>query len=75
MLSTSIQLRVERYASSNTFRICKHLAVSVKPTISSGEHTFINGKSESLANCAASAVFPEFGGPSNNTDTNPIGTN
>lgn len=54
-----------------TFRICKHLAVSVNPTISSGEQTFMNGKSESFANCAAKAVLPEFGGPSSNTDTNP----
>lgn len=54
-----------------TFLICKHLAVSVKPTISSGEHTLINGKSEFLASCAAKVVFPAFGGPSKSTDTKP----
>lgn len=49
----------------------KHLAVSVNPTISSGEHTLTNGKSDSLASCAAKAVFPELGGPSIKTDTKP----
>lgn len=54
-----------------TFLMCKHLAVSVKPTISSGEQTLMNGKSEFLASCAAKAVFPAFGGPSRSTDTKP----
>lgn len=54
-----------------TFRMCKHFAVSVKPTISSGEHTLMKGKSEFLANWAAKAVFPAFGGPSSSTETKP----
>lgn len=40
-----------------------HLADSVYPTMSSGEQTFTNGKSEFLASIAARAVFPAFGGP------------
>lgn len=44
----------------------RHLDDSVKPTMSSGEHTLTNGKSDIFASCAARAVFPEFGGPSNN---------
>lgn len=40
-----------------------HLADSVKPTMSSGEQTLINGKSEFLASIAANAVLPAFGGP------------
>lgn len=33
--------------------------------------TLMNGKSEIRASFAASAVLPEFGGPSNRTDTKP----
>jgi hypothetical protein len=54
-----------------TFRIERHLADSVKPTISSGEQTLTKGKSELLANSAARAVLPELGGPSSSTDTRP----
>lgn len=42
-----------------------HLACSVKPTMSSGEHTLTKGKSELFANMAASAVLPAFGDPKN----------
>lgn len=55
-----------------TFRMYRHFAVSVKPTISSAEHTLMKGKSEFLANWAAKAVFPALGGPSRSTDTNPV---
>jgi hypothetical protein len=51
--------------------MCKHLADSVKPTISSGVQTFTKGKSEFFAIWAARAVFPEFGGPSSRTVTKP----
>lgn len=57
--------------SKLTLRILKHFAVSVNPTISSGEQILTKGKSEFLATCAAKAVLPEFGGPSINTDTRP----
>lgn len=67
-----MQLIVERYASSKILRICKHLAVSLNPTISSGEQILMNGKSERSANLAASAVLPAFGGPSNRMDTKPV---
>lgn len=49
----------------------RHFADSTKPTMSSGVQTLTNGKSELLAICAASAVFPLFGGPSKRTDTRP----
>lgn len=48
---------------SLTFLMVRHLDDSVKPTMSSGEHTLTNGKSDIFASCAARAVFPEFGGP------------
>lgn len=49
----------------------RHFADSIKPTMSSGVHTLTNGKSEFFAICAASAVFPLFGGPSKRTETSP----
>lgn len=39
------------------------MADSEKPTISAGEQTLMNGKSDRLAISAANAVFPELGGP------------
>ena len=63
MSSRMTQLRVDLYASSKTFLIAKHLAFSWYPTIVSGEQIFRKGNSESRAILAASAVFPEFGGP------------
>lgn len=39
--------------------------------MSSGEQILTNGKSDKSASLAASAVFPEFGGPSNRIDTKP----
>lgn len=39
--------------------------------MSSGVQTLTNGKSEFFAICAASAVFPLFGGPSKRTETSP----
>lgn len=56
---------------NSTFRICRHLDVSVNPIMSSGEHTFTKGKSDILASCAARAVLPLLGGPSRSTDTRP----
>lgn len=47
----------------HTFLKVAHFAASVKPIISSGELTLMNGNSESFAICAASAVLPLFGGP------------
>lgn len=71
MLSTIMQLKCERYASSKIFRICRHLADSVKPTISSGAQILMNGKSDRSAILAANAVLPLFGGPSKRIDTKP----
>ena len=58
-----------------TFRICAHLADSENPTISSGLHTLTKGKFDFLARLAASAVLPEFGGPSMRTETKPTKKN
>lgn len=54
---------VHKIIDLRTFRMLKHLAVSVNPTISSGVHTLRNGKSDFLAISAAKAVFPAFGAP------------
>lgn len=48
----------------------RHLADSENPTISSGVQTLTNGKSDLLAISAASAVFPELGGPRVNQNIN-----
>ena len=52
------------YASSNIFLIWRHLADSVKPTMSSGEQILTKGNPDILANRAARAVLPAFGAPS-----------
>lgn len=59
MSSRTIQLSSLLYASSNTFLMTSHLALSEKPTMFSGEMTFTKGKLDSLAMYAARAVFPQ----------------
>ena len=59
MSSRTIQLSSLLYASSKTFLMTSHLALSEKPTMFSGEMTFTKGKLDSLAMYAARAVFPQ----------------
>ena len=57
-------LKGDLYASLKILLIWFILAISVYPTILSGEMSLIKGKSLDMAIVAANAVLPEFEGPS-----------
>jgi|688.fasta_scaffold214248_2 hypothetical protein len=72
MSSRTIRLRLDLYASSNTFTISATFVKSALPTNYSGDIILTNKKSDSIASFAANAVLPEPLTPSINTVSNEV---
>ena len=68
MLSITMTLSGLLYASRNVLSSCCTFCISLKPTMSSGDTSLMNGKPESMAILAAMAVLPLPGGPCSATE-------